>query len=89
MWKNLIKSWIINWSALEGMTMRISSSNTEFIEYDIEGRDQEIDGTRRAMTISGDIIGKVEGFKYLGSFVQRNGGNLKVVKHRYKCGLMK
>lgn len=33
-----------------------------------------LDGTRRAMTISSDVIGaEVESFMYLGFFVQRNG----------------
>lgn len=32
----------------------------------ILSRDQEVDGTRRSMTISGDAIGDVERFKYLG-----------------------
>jgi len=58
------------WSlALEGKELRISRSKIERIEYDFGGRDQKIDGTRRTMTISGDVIGEIESFKYLGSFV--------------------
>jgi len=37
------------------------------------GKDQEVDGTRRAMTIIGAMIGEFGRFKYLGSFVQRQG----------------
>jgi len=33
--------------------------------------EEEVDGTRRAMTISCGMIGEVDRFKYLGSFVQR------------------
>jgi len=70
--------------------LRISRSKTEFIEYEFGGRDQEVDGTRRAMTISGDdVIGEIESFKYLGPFVQRNEGFVVDVKHRIKCVWMK
>lgn len=35
---------------------------------------QMVDGTRRAMPICDDALGDVDSFKYLGSFVQRDGG---------------
>jgi len=41
------------------------------------------------MTISGDVIGKVESFKYLRLFVKRNGSFGMDVKHRIKCVWMK
>jgi len=36
-----------------------------------------------------DEVSEVEIFKYLGSFVQKNGGNDEGVKHRIKCGWIK
>jgi len=36
------------------------------------------------MTLSGDVIGEVESFKSLGSFVQKNGAFMVDVKHRIK-----
>jgi len=54
--------------ALEGKVLKISRNKTVYIEYDFGGRDQEVDKTKRAMTISGDMIGVVESFKYLGPF---------------------
>jgi len=57
--------------------------------YDFGGRDQEVDGTRRAMPLNGDVIGEIESFKYFGSFVQRDGGFGMDVKHRIKRGWMK
>jgi len=63
---------------------------TEYIEYEYGGRGQEIDRTRRAMTISTDIDEvNPKSFKYLGSFEQRDGGFVVDVKHRIKCGWMK
>jgi len=50
---------------LECKGLRISRSKTKYIENEFGGRDQEVDGARRA--INGDIIGEVESFKYLGS----------------------
>jgi len=44
---------------------------------------------KRAMTIRGNVIGEVERFKYLVSFVERNGSFVVDVKHRIKCGWMK
>jgi len=42
-------------------------------EYKFGERDQKIHRTKRAMTISDDVIGEIERFKYLGSFVQSDG----------------
>jgi len=63
-------------SALKEEGLKISRNKTEYIEYDFGVRGQEVDGTRRAMTKRGDVIGEVESFKYLGSFVQRDGREL-------------
>jgi len=41
------------------------------------------------MTISGNVMGEVESFKYLGSLVQRDGNFGMDVKHRIMCGWMK
>jgi len=41
------------------------------------------------MTISGPVVGKVESFRYSGSFVQRDGNFVKDVKCRIKCGKTK
>jgi len=41
------------------------------------------------MTISGDIIGELEKFKYLGSFIQRDRGFVVDVKYRIKRRWMK
>jgi hypothetical protein len=45
--------------------LRISRNKTEYIEYDFRRRYQEVEGMRRPMTISGDVIGEVKNFKYL------------------------
>jgi len=37
--------------ALERKVLRFIRNKTEYIEYDFGGRDQVVDGTRRAMTI--------------------------------------
>jgi len=67
--------------------LRISRIEAEYIvEYEF-GRDQEIDdGMWRVVTINGYVIGEVESFKYLRSFVQRGGGFVVDVKHRIKWG---
>jgi len=41
--------------------------------YQFGGRDQGVEGKREVMTISGYVIGEIESFRYLGSFVQRDG----------------
>jgi len=60
-------------SRREGKGLKISRNKIEYIEYDFGGRGQDVDGMRRAMTICGDVIGVVESFKYLESFVKRDG----------------
>jgi len=44
--------------ALEGKILEISRSKTEYMEYKFEGRDLDVDGTRRAMQeqISNGVI---------------------------------
>jgi len=54
----------------------------EYIEYKFGEMYQEIDGAKRATTISCDVIGEVERFKYLGFFVQKDGNFVMNVKHR-------
>lgn len=49
--------------------MIFSRNKTGYIKYAFGERDLEVDGTRRPMTINGDVIGEVERFKYLESFV--------------------
>jgi len=53
-------------SALERKKFKISRNKTEYIQHDFGGRGKKVDGTRRAIKISGDVIGEVENFKYLG-----------------------
>jgi hypothetical protein len=46
-----------------GLTnIQIRRNKTEYIliEYDFEGRYQEVEGTRKPMKISGDVIGDFE-----------------------------
>jgi hypothetical protein len=40
----------------------------KYIDYDFEEKYQEIEGTSRPITISGDVKSEVKYFKYLGSF---------------------
>lgn len=40
--------------------LRISKTKTEYILYEFVGRAQEVDSTKREITISGDVIGEVE-----------------------------
>jgi len=49
--------------------------------------DQEVDGMR--IGISGDVTGEVERFKYLGAFVQRDGGFVVNVKNKTKSDWIK
>jgi hypothetical protein len=69
--------------------LRVSRNKTSYIEYDFRGRYQGFEGMRRPMTISGDVKGEFENFKYLGSFVQKGGVFGIDVKHRIKCGRLK
>lgn len=60
-----------------------------YIEYNYAGRDQVFGDMRRVIAVSGDVINKVENYKYLGSYVQRDGGFFRDEKHKIKCGRMK
>jgi len=54
--------------------LKISRNKTEYyIKYTLVIRDQEVEGMRRPKTIGGDVKGEIDSFKYLGSFVQKNG----------------
>jgi hypothetical protein len=44
---------------------------------------------RRLVTISGNVIGEVNIYKYLGSFVQKDEVFGVNVKHRINCGWIK
>jgi hypothetical protein len=44
--------------AFEGKRLRNSRNKIEYIEYDYKGRYQEVEGMKRPMTISGDVIGE-------------------------------
>jgi len=44
--------------------LKISNSKTEYIECEFRGRNQEVDGTRKTMTINYVKIGKVEIFNF-------------------------
>jgi hypothetical protein len=48
--------------------------------------EEEVEGMRRSMTLNGDVIGEVENFKYLESFIQKEGGFGIFVKHMIKWG---
>lgn len=41
---------------------------------------------RLVIKLSGDEIGKVDGFKYLGFVLQKNGNFENDMKYRIKCG---
>lgn len=44
---------------------------------------------KRAMTIIGNIIGDVDSFKYLRSFIKRDGCFFVDIKHWIKCNWIK
>lgn len=48
--------------AFEGNRLRISINKTEYIKYDLGGRDQGVEEWKRPMTISVDVIGEVKSF---------------------------
>ena len=52
-------------------------------------REHRGDMERQEIKLSGDIVGEVERFKYLGSVVQNNGDFEEDMKHRVKCGWIK
>lgn len=69
--------------ALEGMELRISRSKTKYIGYDFRKREQMVNIARRIMTTRGNTVDMVESFKYLWSFLHKNGGFDKNVKHPF------
>jgi hypothetical protein len=62
--------------------LRIGRNKTEYKEYDFGGRYQDIEGMKRPMKISGNVMVKIEGFKYLKSFIQKDGSFGMDVIHR-------
>ena len=75
--------------ALESKGLRISRSKTEYIEYDFGEREHRGNRERLEIKLSGDVVGEVERFKYLGSVIQKDGGFEEDMKHRIKCGWTK
>ncbi|XP_022024491.1 uncharacterized protein LOC110924806 [Helianthus annuus] len=57
-------------AALKGRGLRISRSKTEYLYCDFSGVDNDED---IQITIDGQVVPQVTKFKYLGSFVQRDG----------------
>lgn len=82
---NRLEKWRVG---LEGDGLKISRSKSKYIQYELGRREQKVNGTKRAMTIGGDVISKIESFKYeyLEVFVQNNFNFDKDVKYRIKRG---
>jgi len=74
---------------LEGKGLRIIRSKIEYVEFDFGGRVHGANKERQAMKMSGDVVCKVERFKYLGSVLQRNGCFEENVNYMVKCEWMK
>jgi hypothetical protein len=55
-----------NYYILYIFILRISRNKIEYIEYNFGGKYQEFEGIRRPLIISGNVIGEVKNFKYLG-----------------------
>jgi len=50
---------------------------------------EPVDESRSGIIVGGDEVKEVESFKYLRSFVQKNGGFDDDVKRGIRCGRMK
>ena len=72
--------------ALEGKGLRISHSKTEYMHCIFSGANND-DHTQ--ITIEGHVVPQVTKFKYLGSFVQRDGEIDSDVAHRIQAGWCK
>ncbi|MFS7997302.1 putative RNA-directed DNA polymerase [Helianthus anomalus] len=70
-------------AALEGRGLKISRSKTEYLYCDFSGVDNEED---IQITIDSHAVPQVTKFKYLGSFVQRDGEIDSDVAHRIQVG---
>ncbi|XP_035841366.1 uncharacterized protein LOC110919430 [Helianthus annuus] len=70
-------------AALEDRGLRISRSKTEYLYCDFSGVDNDED---IQITIDGQVVPQVTKFKYLGSFVQREGEIDSDVAHRIQVG---
>jgi len=58
--------------------------NLEEVNNRLDDLNQEVDRTKIAMTISSDVVVEVKSFKYLGLFLQRDGGFVVDVNQRIK-----
>ncbi len=68
-----------NWRrALEDRGLKISRKKTEYLRF-LEGRDEEV-------RLQGEIIKRVDKFKYLGSTVAEDGSLDAEIAHRIQCG---
>ncbi|XP_021992157.1 uncharacterized protein LOC110888973 [Helianthus annuus] len=69
--------------ALEGKGLRISRSKTEYLHCDFSGVADDDD---TQITIEDQLVPQATKFKYLGSFVQRDGDIDSDVTHRIQAG---
>ncbi|KAJ0888605.1 putative reverse transcriptase domain-containing protein [Helianthus annuus] len=76
----MVEEWRL---ALEGKGLRISRSKTEYLHCDFSGVADDDD---TQITIEDQLVPQVTKFKYLGSFVQRDGGIDSDVTHRIQAG---
>lgn len=57
--------------AFEEKRLMININKTEYIQFQFGGRGQDVDRIRQVMTISSDVIGEADSFKYFESLVQK------------------
>ncbi|XP_021974852.1 uncharacterized protein LOC110869960 [Helianthus annuus] len=69
--------------ALEGKGLRISRSKTDYLHCDFSGT---VDREDTQITIDSQAVPQVTKFKYLGSFVQKDGEIDSDVSHRIQAG---
>jgi hypothetical protein len=82
--KQILNARLEEWrEALEGMGLRISRSKTEYLYCDFSGVNDDED---THITIQGQVVPQVTRFKYLGSFVQKDGDIDSDVTHRIQAG---
>ena len=71
--------------ALEGRGFRLNRTKTEYVKFSFEGSG----GQEAGLQLGADSVPRRESFKYLGSFLQSNGGIDKDVEHRIRVGWIK
>jgi len=69
----------------EEKALRINRSKIEYIKFKFDER-EFVDESRSGMTVGREKVKEIECFKYLESFLKRNGGSDKDLKHRIRCG---